>query len=477
MLFDLDSLINFIKINNEQISIISLQFSPEYQKNFQEDLYEKIKSLLPKDKKIFIIGDTSYSQCCCDESTALHLKSDIIIRIGTSCFTQNKKMPIYYLIDNLNFTSEEITQFKKIFFENLEKKLESESGKNISNLIFFYNEKFQKNLIFKIKEDIQLKIKEKYGKNIFIGEINIEDYDKMTKNKIIYDDKDILYGRHFIPKLDKKIDETFLLIYLGLNDEEKLLYELSLRYSNKINDILFFNYIEEKKEFKGEILSKNFSSKLLYKRFNLIEKTKECNTFGILIGSLSIPNLNRIINLLKSLLESQDKKVYTLLLGKITEEKLANFIEYIDAFILIGCPFNQGYNSKAIDKIIITPLDVKYAFDENYSWDGFYSFDIDYILINDQEIKDKLEIINTQKEKEIEDIKKKIKENINNENALQKIDTNQALAPIFSFDVLEKYEMRKFKGLQIHSDEPEFNEVKKAIKGKKGIPIKYNPIE
>ena len=37
--------------------------------------------------------------------------------------------------------------------------------------------------------------------------------------------------------------------------------------------------------------------------------------------------------------------------------------------------------------------------------------------------------------------------------------------------------MRKFKGLQIHSDEPEFNEVKKAIKGKKGIPIKYNPIE
>jgi len=168
---------------------------------------------------------------------------------------------------------------------------------------------------------------------------------------------------------------------------------------------------------------------------NLIEKVKSCNTFGILIGSLSYPNLNRIIDLIKSLLEFQEKKVYTLLLGKITEEKLANFIEYIDAFILIGCPFNQGYNSKAIDKIIITPLDVKYAFDENYSWDGFYSFDIDYILINDQEIKDKLEIINTQKEKEIEDIKKKIKENINNENALQKIETNQALAPIFSFDV------------------------------------------
>ena len=190
-------------------------------------------------------------------------------------------------------------------------------------------------------------------------------------------------------------------------------------------------------KFQGEILNKNFSTKLLYRRFNLIEKAKECNTFAILIGSLSIPNLNKIIDLLKSLLESREKKVYTLLLGKITEEKLATFTEYIDAFILIGCPFNNGFNSKAIDKPIITPLDIKYAFDENYSWDGFYSFDIDYILINDKEIKEKLNNIKIQKEKEIENINKNIM-------SLQKIETNQALAPIFSLDILEKYEIRKY---------------------------------
>ena len=149
---------------------------------------------------------------------------------------------------------------------------------------------------------------------------------------------------------------------------------------------------------------------------------------------------------------------------------MANFTEYIDAFILIGCPFNSGYDSKAINKPIITPLDIKYAFDENYSWDGFYSFDIDYILINDKEIKEKLNNIKAQKEKEIESINKNIM-------SLQKIETNQALAPIFSLDVLEKYEMRKFKGLEIQSDDPEFNEIKKVTKGKRGIPIKYEPIE
>ena len=468
MSFDLDSLINFIK-ENESIKTISLQFSPEFQENFQEDFYEKIKSLLPKDKNIFIIGDTSYSQCCCDETTAMHLNTDIIIRIGSGCFTQNKKMPIYYLIDNIDFTEEKINQFKSEFFDKIKNKLNSD--KNIKNIIFFYNEKFQKNLVFKLKQEISEKIKEEYDKNIFFAEINIIDYNKETKEKIIYEEKEILYGRHITPKMSKKIDNTFLFIYLGINSEENLLYELSLRYCNIINDIFFIKYEKEKEEFKGEILSKNFSSKLLFRRFNLIEKVKSCNTFGVLIGSLSYPNLNRIIDLIKSLLEFQEKKVYTLLLGKITEEKLSNFTEYIDAFVLIGCPFNPGYNKKIVDKPIVTPLDIKYAFDENYSWDGFYSFDVDYILINDQEIKEKLNNIKIQKEKEIENINKNI-------TSLQKIEMNQALAPIFSLDILEKYETRRFKGLEINNnDDPEFNEIKKATKGKRGIPIKYEPLE
>ena len=467
MSFDFDSLINFIK-DNKEIKTISLQFSPEFQKNFQEDFYEKIKLLLPNDKKLYIIGDTSYSQCCCDETTAMHLNTDIIIRIGTGCFTPNKKMPIYYLIDNIDFSKEKISQFNSEFFEKIENKLNAD--KKVENIIFFYNEKFQKNLINIIKKDFSEKIKKKYEKNIFFAEINIADYNKENKEKIKYEEYEILYGRQIKPKMTKKIDNSFLLIYLGINNEEKLLYELSLRYSNNINDIFLIIYNEQSQNFSYEILNKNFSSKLLYRRFNLIEKVKECNTFGILIGSLSIPNLNKIIDLIKSLLEFQEKKVYTLLLGKITEEKLSNFIEYIDAFILIGCPFNEGYNKKITEKPIVTPLDIKFAFDENYSWDGFYSFDIDYILINDKEIKDKLNDIKIQKEKEIESVNKNIM-------SLQNIETNQALAPIFSLDILEKYEMRKFKGLEIQSDEPGFNEIKKATKGKRGIPIKYDFIE
>jgi len=473
MSFDFDSLINFIKENNN-ISIISIQFSPEYQKDFQEDFYEKIKNLLPKEKNIYIIGDTSYSKCCCDEVTAMHLKSDIILRVGNSCFTQNKNMPIYYLLNNLEFSEEQITQFKNELLNTIDNQLKADD--KTENLIIFYKEDYQKNLINKIKDNITIEILEKYKKNLIFANINIIDYDKETKNKIIYNEYPLLYGRQLLPHLkNNKIDNICSLIYIGDNTEDSLLKELSLRFCNTVNNIYGIFYNKDKQMFEGQNLPKTFSSKLLYRRFNLIEKAKECSTFGILIGSLSIPNLNRIIDLIKSLLESQERKVYTLLLGKITDEKLGNFVEYIDAFVLIGCPFNQGYNSKAIDKPIMSPLDIKYAFDENYSWDGFYSFDVDYIIINDKEIKEQLENIKIQKEKEIE----KIQNKINNENiqSIQKIETNQALAPIFSLDIIEKYENRRFKGLEVNNDDPEFNEVRKVIKGKRGIPIKYENIQ
>ena len=473
MSFDYDSLTNFIQENNN-ISIISIQFSPEYQKDFQEDFYEKIKLLLPKEKKIYIIGDTSYSKCCCDEVTAMHVKSDIIIRVGSSCFTQNKKMPIYYLINNSEFSEEIISQFKNELYNTIDNQIKTDN--KTENLIIFYKENYQKNLIYKIKNELISEINEKYKKNVIFANINAIDYDKETKNKLIYNENPLIYGRQLLPNLkNNKIDNTCSLLYIGDNTEDSLLTELSLRFCNTVNNIfgLFFN--KDKQCFEGQVLPKTFSSKLLYRRFNLIEKAKECSTFGILIGSLSIPNLNRMIDLIKSLLQSQERKVYTLLLGKITDEKLANFTEYIDAFVLIGCPFNQGYNSKAIDKPIMNPLDVKYAFDENYSWDGFYSFDVDYILINDNEIKEQLENIKIQKEKEIEQIQNKInKENLE---SIQKIETNQALAPIFSLDIIEKYETRKFKGLQINNDDPEINEIRKVVKGKRGIPIKYEKIQ
>ena len=112
--FDIDNCLKFIN-NSSNINNISLQFSPEYQNEFQIDFYTYFQEKLNEDKNLYIIGDTSYSPCCCDEITAKKLNSNIIIRIGTSCFTRNKNLPIYYLIENNIYNKEE----SDLFYNNL----------------------------------------------------------------------------------------------------------------------------------------------------------------------------------------------------------------------------------------------------------------------------------------------------------------------------------------------------------------------
>jgi len=132
----------------------------------------------------------------------------------------------------------------------------------------------------------------------------------------------------------------------------------------------------------------NSVNRIFYKRFNLIEKVKESETFGIIVGSLSIENLNDLLEEVKNTLKLKEKKYYQLLLGKITEEKLANFVEYIDCFVLIACPFSDFYNNKSNGIPLVNSLDVKIAFDPKYEWEMTYSFSIDYILNKNEKISE-----------------------------------------------------------------------------------------
>ena len=152
---------------------------------------------------------------------------------------------------------------------------------------------------------------------------------------------------------------------------------------------------EHNDEFKE--LSKDRVNNVFYKRFNLVEKAKESDVFGLIVGSLSIDGLNDILEDLKRTLRLSNKKFYTFLLGKITLEKLSNFVEYIDCFVLIACPFSSFYDFKTLMKPLVSPLDLKLAFDPNYKWDMSYSFDIKNIL-NKSEHLTQIEEIDINKE-------------------------------------------------------------------------------
>jgi diphthamide biosynthesis enzyme Dph1/Dph2-like protein len=198
----------------------------------------------------------------------------------------------------------------------------------------------------------------------------------MIKLLMLFYTVKISYYLDRILKGVKGINENDVIVYYGFEDD-KLLQELSLRYLNKTK-IYLYQHNGELKE-----ISKERINNVFYKRFNLVQKAKESDVLGLIVGSLSLDGLNDILEDLKRTLKSCNKKFYTFLLGKITLEKLSNFVEYIDCFVLIACPFSAFYDFKTLMKPLVSPMDIKLAFDPNFKWDLSYSFDIKAILEKD----------------------------------------------------------------------------------------------
>jgi diphthamide biosynthesis enzyme Dph1/Dph2-like protein len=57
----------------------------------------------------FVLGDTSYGECCVDEVNAQHLNADIIVHFGETCCSKNKSNTIFMLAQD-NFDTSSLLQ-------------------------------------------------------------------------------------------------------------------------------------------------------------------------------------------------------------------------------------------------------------------------------------------------------------------------------------------------------------------------------
>jgi diphthamide biosynthesis enzyme Dph1/Dph2-like protein len=128
--FNFEKLKEYLKAN-EGIKNIALQFDSTnngkkvyFTVDKSLSFYDHLTSLFPE-YFFFIVGETSYSPCCADEIAAMHLKTDLIIRIGESCLTKNKELPVYFLNENIEVNKNSIL--------NEINKLSTNSGRVIVN--------------------------------------------------------------------------------------------------------------------------------------------------------------------------------------------------------------------------------------------------------------------------------------------------------------------------------------------------------
>jgi len=133
----------------------------------------------------------------------------------------------------------------------------------------------------------------------------------------------------------------------------------------------------------------------LNRRYYLIQKAKDSQTFGILVSNLSQQYLVDVVNSIQKLLEQSDKSSYTFAVGKINPNKLANFAE-IDIFVLVACQENSLLDKERNEygaTPVITPYELQIALgikewggcasdSNNSSKQEIYSLNCQDIIIN-----------------------------------------------------------------------------------------------
>lgn len=110
-------------------------------------------------------------------------------------------------------------------------------------------------------------------------------------------------------------------------------------------------------------LSPSFS-RILNRRFYLVQRAQQCRVFGILVAQVTEP-IRQLVESLRRLVADRshgDLTSYTFVVGKINPAKLANFPE-IDCFILTACPEHSLLsNERELYHVpIITPCELLVA--------------------------------------------------------------------------------------------------------------------
>lgn len=151
-------------------------------------------------------------------------------------------------------------------------------------------------------------------------------------------------------------DEERLCIFIGSDNQR--FFNLSL--TSKANKWFIYDAFSATGDEKNPL-----TSKYIRRRYFYIEKCKDAQTLGLIVATLTSNGYLDVVKRLQTMAKSRGIKTQIISVGRINPAKLANFLE-IDCFVLIGCPFNNMFESKEFYKPIVSVFEAEIAL--NPAW-------------------------------------------------------------------------------------------------------------
>ncbi|KAI3838949.1 hypothetical protein MKW92_001838 [Papaver armeniacum] len=431
--YDISQTANFIR--NGNFTRVALQFPDDLLKDSIKVVSELRKELnllttreesSPDNKKeigLYVLADTTYGSCCVDEVGASHVDADCVVHYGHTCLSPTTTLPAFCVFGKAAI---DVSDCAKCLSDCL-----STSDKPVLVCIRFSFPKFGFPILFlcwnRIQDvpsscDCQLVLGCQYflfcfsdmqvlygleyahaleslrtESSLLCGtegssrlhfadvtssvisplesketpSVKLESSNGCTANGSHDDcketDSTVNGFKHSIGGLTWNLPqghkmEEYMLFWIGL--ENPAFSNLVLTYNS--SDIVRYDPVEH-------CIMKDMSQtkKILQRRYYIVEKAKDANIIGILVGTLGVAGYLNMINQMKALIARAGKKAYTLLMGKPNPAKLANFPE-CDVFIYVSCAQTALLDSKDFLSPVITPYEAVLAFNRGSQWTGEY---------------------------------------------------------------------------------------------------------
>ncbi|KAH8105233.1 putative diphthamide synthesis protein-domain-containing protein [Cristinia sonorae] len=325
---------------------VALQF-PDELLHDSVPIFRLLKARLGAQPELYVLADTSYGSCCVDEVAAQHVDADAMVHYGHACMSQTSRLPVIYVFGRKEIDADDCARRLAEYINAAQRHIET----------------------------VLLKLEVAYAHAA--GEIVSRLQRILTSTKILYSHLPLkaepvkasaTAGPSSEP-LEKSstVDE---ILYVG--GESLSLTNLLMTHSSC--EVYSYNPAD-----KSTKIESGKTNKLLMRRYVAVQKARDADVFGILVGTLGVASYLPLISHLRAILNRAQKKSYTISVGKLNPAKLANFLE-IECFVIVACPENSVIEAKEFLRPIVTPYELEIALHAKPDWTGRYVLDFNEVL-------------------------------------------------------------------------------------------------
>ncbi|KAL5482353.1 DPH2 [Sanghuangporus weigelae] len=324
---------------------IALQF-PDELLHDSVPVYRALQESLGPQREAYVLADTSYGSCCVDEVAASHVDADVLVHYGHACLSQTSRLPVIYVFGRKRLNVEECADKISAYLKGTST-TEHTQDINILHLRHDVGFAHLSDDLFRL---LHLAMKECYY-------IEYEPLPEQTMPMSSHS------------SLEQQNQHTSSSVWVG--EESTTLTKLLMTSSG--SSVISYS------PRSGTVQEQtHMTNKLLMRRYAILQKARDADVFGILIGTLGVSSYLPLVQHLRQLLRKAHKKSYTISVGKINPAKLANFME-IECWVWVAC--SEGMvDSKDYLRPIITPFELELVLQPEPEWTGKYIFDFEELL-------------------------------------------------------------------------------------------------